>query len=608
MRPRAKLLLLWVASAVFIAGSAFVTQRIWWEHGLRTLQAISSQRVQLVTAAVRAEVNRQDHLPLLLALDADVRAALQSPDNPVLLERLNRKLQRIGIEADTRAIYVLGADGTVLASDDWDRESTRIGRNVADLPYFKQAVANGRSSDLEIEAVSDRVRYFLAEAVREGSLLGMVVVRIEFDNLESAWERGGERVVVTDRAGIAFLASNPLHRFRRMDLGGHMQAAEPPPDYFHPGSTPISWDIIERRGDSTVIRARNVADGSSYLHERMVLSEYGWTVHRFAGLTTARTDQRDGAIIGGTISALLLLLLLYMVQRHRAYIYERDAGIQLKQEVDERTRELRSANTSLRSEIDEHLVTEARLRATQNALVQAGKLAALGRMSAALAHEINQPLAAMQTFIASTRIFAERGDTVEVMRNIDLISGLAERMTKLSSHLKMFARKSEPGHRERVRVDRILDGSLLLVENRIKSSGVRFEKDIEPDLAVVGHAVQLEQVVVNLLLNALDAVADAENPWVRFRARSTPRTIVIAIADNGHGIPTDLIERIFDPFVTTKPIGKGLGLGLSISYGIVQGLQGQIHAINLPEGGAEVTIELPHSVEEASSVAEASHA
>ncbi|OJU28480.1 MAG: hypothetical protein BGN89_12900 [Alphaproteobacteria bacterium 64-6] len=157
-------------------------------------------------------------------------------------------------------------------------------------------------------------------------------------------------------------------------------------------------------------------------------------------------------------------------------------------------------------------------------------------------------------------------------------------------------------------MDRILDGALLLVENRINSGDVRVEKDIEPDLVVVGHAVQLEQVVVNLLLNALDAVSDATSPWVRIRARSTPETIVLAVADNGHGIPADLLERIFDPFVTTKPVGKGLGLGLSISYGIVQGVQGQIYATNLPEGGAEVTVELPHSVEGLPAVAEASHA
>src|SRR5262249_31459353 len=157
---------------------------------------------------------------------------------------------------------------------------------------------------------------------------------------------------------------------------------------------------------------------------------------------------------------------------------------------------------------------EVRLRETQNELVQAGKLAALGQMSAAIAHEINQPLAAIRTFVASTRIFAQRRDLVQVVRNLDLITDLAERMASITGHLKTFARKSEPGHAEPVLVERAVERALFLLKAEIGTTGVRIEQNIAPDVWVMGHAVQLEQVMLNLLRNALDAVVERHDPCI----------------------------------------------------------------------------------------------
>jgi two-component system C4-dicarboxylate transport sensor histidine kinase DctB len=195
--------------------------------------------------------------------------------------------------------------------------------------------------------------------------------------------------------------------------------------------------------------------------------------------------------------------------------------------------------------------------------------------------------------MASTKIFAQRGELGQVARNLDLITDLAERMANITGHLKTFARKSDPGHPEPVAVARAIERTLILLASQLRNAGVRLEQDVAPDLQVTGQAVQLEQVILNLIGNALDAVADADEPWIRIRARENGDTVAIAVADNGHGISAAEIDRIFDPFFTTKPLGKGLGLGLSISYGIVQDFGGQIHAANRPEGGAELTVELP---------------
>lgn len=591
LRPAAFL----VAAVTVIGLSTYGTQRLWRENGLRSLQAINEPRVELIANAVHAEVNRQDHLPVVLSLDTDVHSALRAPPDGTRLKQLSQKLQRIISEADTRALYVIGLNGTVLAGASSNSSETLIGRNLTDRSYFVKAIESGRSSYLGVEPVSNRVRYYLTEAIRDASLLGVAVVRIEFDSLESTWERGGERVLVTDADGVVFLASDPAFKYRVMEgaTSKHLASESAPPNYPESLTRPIDLTVIERRGANAIVRVKNGAEDVSYLYQTLPLPEYGWTIHRFADLATVEADERDGAIIGAAISALIISLLLYLVQRQRALLSARRSGAQLQTQVYERTRELRDANALLQTEVDERRRTEARLRATQNELVQAGKLAALGQMSAAIAHEVNQPLAAIRTFMASTKIYLQRGDSKQVTKNLDLIDGLAGRMASITTHLKAFARKSEPGRPEQVEVARAVDGALFLVESQIKAAGVRLTRDIEPGLLVSGYAVQLEQVLVNLVANAVDAVADVKEPAIDIEVRAVENTVRIRIADNGPGIPTEVIERIFDPFMTTKPIGKGLGLGLSITYGIVQDFHGRMHAENRAGGGAELIIELP---------------
>jgi len=599
-----------IVSLAVIGLSASVMQRFWRETGLRALQAINAPRVELIASAVRSEINRQDHLPLVLSLDADVRVALTPPLDRGRMSELSEKLQRICSEADTRALYIVGQNGTVVAAGLSNPSDTLIGRNLADRSYFLKAAESGRSSYLGVDPASNRVRYYLAEAIRQGLVLGVAVVRIEFDALESTWERSGERVLITDADGVVFLSSDPSFRYRVIGgvKGAHLASESALPNYPEHLTKPIDMEVLEHRDANSIVRVRAGEHETTYLYQTLGLPEFGWTIHRFADLGVVHADERDGAIIGAATSALIISLLLYVFQRQQAYRTAKEAGTRLQSEVAARTRELREANELLQTEVDERRRTEVRLRTTQNELVQAGKLAALGQMSAAIAHEVNQPLAAMRTFMASAKVYLQRNDPRQVAKNIDLIDGLAERMAKITSHLKAFARKSEPGKPEPIQVGRAIEGALFLTESQIKSVGVRATRDVDPDLWVSGYAVQLEQVLVNLIRNALDAVADVKRPAIEISATGLPETVRIVVADNGPGIASELIQQIFDPFVTSKPVGKGLGLGLSISYGIVQDFRGRIHAANRPQGGAELVIELPRLMPESVLAEKAAHA
>lgn len=588
---RSRLFVLILLALASLAAGAYVGQWFWRENGLRALQAVNEPRIQLIANAIKAEISRQDHLPVVLSFDPDVHRALSDPADTSLRAQLSNKLKRISAEADTRALYVILPNGRIFAADNETPVETQIGRNLSERLYFRNAIETGHGTFLGIDSENDRVRYYIARGIGGPPILGVAVVRVEFDRIEAEWMKAGERVLITDASGTVLLSSDASFKYRHLSfLPGGGQAVRP-------GSgaqeSAIEFRLVEQRDGRQIVRAQTPLGTQSYLYRSMPLDDYGWTVHRLSDLATIETDQRDGAIIGMAIAMIAVSGLLYLRQRQTALVAARKSGLELSSIVAERTRELREANAALRSEIEERRRTEQQLRDTQNSLVQAGKLAALGQMSAAIAHEINQPLAAIRTFVASSKVFASRGDAMKVSSNLDLINGLAERMANITSHLKTFARKSELGKTEIVDVERAVQGAMLLIESQIRLSGTAIEISVPHNVLVRGYAVQLEQVIVNLLQNALHAVVDVAKPAITVRAETGDEIVRIRVSDNGDGIPSESIDQIFDPFFTTKPIGKGVGLGLSISYGIVRDFGGTIRASNRREGGAEMIIELP---------------
>lgn len=258
----------------------------------------------------------------------------------------------------------------------------------------------------------------------------------------------------------------------------------------------------------------------------------------------------------------------------------------LEARIAERTQELQAR-------VDELHRTERTLRATQDELVQAGKLAVLGQMAASITHEINQPLAALRALNDNARVFLERGMQADAEGNLEAMAQLTQRIAAIVAQLKGFARRDEL-RVQPVPVAAAFQAAVALVSAEARRQRVTLECPPVPEgLAALGQQVRIEQVLVNLLRNGIDASAEKGGGTVTLRAEVDAEQALLRVSDNGPGLSEDVQARLFEPFFTTKRRGDGLGLGLSISASIANALGGSLQGVNRAQGGAEFTLRLP---------------
>jgi two-component system C4-dicarboxylate transport sensor histidine kinase DctB len=292
----------------------------------------------------------------------------------------------------------------------------------------------------------------------------------------------------------------------------------------------------------------------------------------------------------GAITAIAAMILQRRARLAERFDIQERTKAELERRVAERTADLAHVNTLIEAEIAERRLTEIELRRTQSDLVQAGKLAALGQMSAALSHEINQPLAAARNYADSAAVLIERGDTVRAQENMGHILGLIDRMATIARHLRNVARKPDAPLKDIVLADAVAETQAIMAP---RLAGIDVQVLLPQDLPLVrGGPVRLQQVLINLLSNAADAVADSPQRKIEITAEIAAQRVLLSVRDHGTGVPAAIADRIFDPFFTTKRVGSGLGLGLSISYNIIKDFGGDLRVQNAPDGGAIFTIDL----------------
>jgi two-component system C4-dicarboxylate transport sensor histidine kinase DctB len=325
-----------------------------------------------------------------------------------------------------------------------------------------------------------------------------------------------------------------------------------------------------------------------------------WTLTVFSHLDQVDDIAQSRAAVAVVVAVLLFMLGL-MANERRRHLRDRlaarealqKAHDELERKVDERTADLSSANQLLQDEVSERIRAERTLRAAQDELVQAGKLAVIGQLSTGIAHELNQPLAALRTLSGNGVRFLDRGDLDTTRTNLERIAQLADRMGLITGQLRTFARKSS-GQLQAIPLCCALDNSLALLEPRLRQANAEVSRHSPlPEPVALCDANRLEQVLINLIGNALDAMDGQPAPCIELGCECVGRQARLTVRDYGPGLDEEAISHLFEPFFTTKQAGVGLGLGLTISAGIIRDFGGTLSGANHPEGGAIFTLEIP---------------
>ena len=575
----------------FIAAAAF--DRL-YQAALSQAAQRGQNTLSLSVSALNGQLQRFDRLPQLLAQQRVIQALVQAPEDPEAIEAANIYLRDTATLLEASDIYVMNRAGTTIAASNFETRISFIGGNFAFRPYFQDALRRGEGRFYALGTTS-RVRgYYFGAPVFNGSEFGgVMVIKIDLDSLEERWRGSDYEVIVTDPEDIVFMASRSEWTF------GAVQPLTPE----RLERTQETRRYADRPIRALAVTRDTAPDGTPLWRvgeqDYLVLSQYmpsaDWTVRVLVSTQAARQQAVTRLALGGLVLAFAAALFGGVWQR-RARLRDRmalqaEARAQLERRVVERTAELAAVNARLAAEVAERTQAEERLRATQADLVQAGKLAALGQMSAALSHEFNQPLGAARNYAENAQTLIDRGRVDEARGNIDRIVTLIARMADLSKHLRNFARK--PGRQlVDVSLTEAVDAALEILGWRIKAQDITLTCSLS-DLTVRAGPVRLQQVLVNILSNAIDAVEGRETRRIDLLARIEADAVVLTITDSGPGVPPQVQDRVFDPFFSTKGVGKGLGLGLSISYNIVHDFGGTLAVGDAPGGGACFTLTLP---------------
>ena len=529
-----------------------------------TTRSRAELRMALYAGNLKSELQRNSVVPLLLSRDPSLMGALASQDYVASSQRLISYRDEIG----AASLLLLDSDGRVVAAT----QREQLGSNRRGTQYYVNAL---RSDDTIFTTIrNDTGTYGFSYARKidlQGELLGVIVVEVDLAQFEQTWSGIQDAVMVTDSEGQVILATEL--RWRGKTEIEALEAMAP---------TTAIERAVRATANWASLPAEALFTGEDVLRQDSRIPFQGWRMTTFT--TYASVRERVNGVLAVEIMgfAILLAATFYVISRRAT---SRSLSFQLE------SAELRTLNEALRREVSERQKAEANLQVAEQTLAQSSKLAALGEMSAAVSHELNQPLAAMKTYLAGAKLLLQRKRAEEALSSFQRIDDLIDRMGAITRQLKSYARKGGEAFEE-LDVRNSVSAALSMMEPQLKRRQVRITRNMPRDpVIVVGDRVRLEQVLINLLRNAIDATKAAEAPQVDILLTTDSDSARISVRDNGPGVAD--LDKLFEPFYTTKAPGDGVGLGLAISSGIVADLGGRLTARNWTEGGAVFEVELP---------------
>lgn len=576
-RPGFHLFLTGLLMALGFALAHRLTER----SGREQLSALSTERLELYASNLAAELGRHAYLPSLLAIDPTLLALVAAPQDDERRRLASQMLARINVRAGTHQIFVTDTQGRVLSASE----------TLAPPPRLLEALAQERSQFFAADEKTGSTDFYMLHPLRQaGRAVGAIVVRFNLAPLEATWVDMGmrsqrERILVADDQDVVIMSSVQAWKYAVLDRADPSRRAALQASARYPQAIGPDLDLPAtlQAHEGTPV---SLPGTPALLAQQRQILPLGLRFVALSDLGEVRRQAQLAAWGGAAGGASIGLLVLYLSSRRRALrqltqaqAELRQTHVQLEQLVDSRTAELRQTNDALMTQIAQRLQTEGEL-------LQASKLAVLGQMSAGLSHEVNQPLTALRALARNSIRLLESGRQDAVATNLQLMDDMVERMSQITRQLKSFARKADEQVAGSASLLDSVRAALLLLEHRSRALALDVAIDVPPGLRVRAEANRLEQVLVNLFGNAIDAMqAEAQRHLlVKTESLDDGRRVRVRVQDSGPGVGDADLARLFEPFFTTKPAGEGLGLGLVISAKIVHEFGGTLRAERLEQG------------------------